>query len=136
MISYQYAIDVKLKRDEVASFDAYPFCLPAVRNLDTLPLHPRVTYIIGENGSGKSTMLEAIAVAYGFNAEGGSKGFRFHTRASHSQLHEHLRIAKGVRRAKDGFFLRAESFFNVATEIENLAVGRAYGGRPLHEQSH
>jgi len=136
MISSQYAIEVKLLRDDVPSFDAYPFSLPAIRNLDSLPLHPRVTYLIGENGSGKSTLLEGIAVAYGFNAEGGSKNFRFDTRASHSTLHEHLRIVKGHRRAKDGFFLRAESFFNVATEIERLNVGDSYGGRSLHEQSH
>lgn len=135
---------MKLKRDEVPSFDVYPFCLPAVRNLDTLALHPRVTYIIGENGSGKSTLLEAIAVAMGFNPEGGTKNFRFGTRGSHSQLHEYLRIAKGVRRPRDGFFLRAESFFNVATEIERLdqqpslgpPIIDSYGGRSLHEQSH
>ena len=80
----------------------------------------------------------------GFNPEGGTKNFRFGTRASHSNLHEHLRVAKGIRRPKDGFFLRAESFFNVATEIENLDAEPAfaprvigsYGGRSLHEQSH
>lgn len=144
MISRQYAIDVQLKRQEVPSFDAYPFSLPAVRNLEVLKLHPCVTYIVGENGSGKSTLLEAIAVALGFNPEGGTKNFRFGTRASHSPLHEYLRIGKGVRRPRDGFFLRAESFFNVATEIERMDAEPApsppvidsYGGRSLHEQSH
>lgn len=143
MISTQYAIEVRLKRDDVPSFDAYPFSLSAVRRLDVLPLHPRVTYLVGENGSGKSTLLEAIAVSCGFNAEGGTKNFRFGTRTSHSQLHEYLRIAKGIRRPKDGFFLRAESFFNVATEIERLdeeglgpRVIESYGGKSLHEQSH
>jgi predicted ATPase len=104
-----------------------------------------VTFFVGENGSGKSTLLEAIAVSLGFNAEGGTKNFRFGTRRSHSVLHEYLRIAKGVKRPRDGFFLRAESFFNVATEIENLdaepslfapPVINSYGGRSLHEQSH
>lgn len=103
-----------------------------------------MTYFIGENGSGKSTLLEAIAVSLGFNAEGGTKNFSFGTRRSHSELHEYLRIAKGFRRPRDGYFLRAESFFNVATEIERLdeeplggpPIINSYGGRSLHEQSH
>jgi predicted ATPase len=143
MISRQYAIDLKLKREEVPSFDSYPFSLPAVRHLDVLKLHPSVTYFVGENGSGKSTLLEAIAVSLGFNPEGGTKNFRFGTRTSHSPLHEYIRIAKGVSKPKDGFFLRAESFFNVATEIERLdsegmgpRVIDSYGGKSLHEQSH
>jgi predicted ATPase len=144
VISRQYIAEVKLKRDEVPSFDAYPFALPAIRNLDALELHPAVTFIIGENGSGKSTLLEAIAVAWGFNPEGGSRNFSFGTRASHSPLHDYMRLVKGLRRPRDGFFLRAESFFNVATEIERLdaepglgpPVGPAYGDRSLHEQSH
>ncbi len=138
-----YAIDLRLKREKVSDFDAYPFSLPAIRNLDLIAFHPAVTFIVGENGSGKSTLLEAIAVALGFNAEGGSKNFRFGTRASHSVLNEYVRIAKGVQRPRNGFFLRAESFFNVATEIERLDEGpggppviSAYGGKSLHEQSH
>jgi predicted ATPase len=99
-------------------------------------LHPAVTFFVGENGAGKSTLLEAIAVAFGFNAEGGSKNFRFGTRESHSELYKFLRIAKGVPRPTDGFFLRAESFYNVATMVEELGVGASYGDRSLHEQSH
>jgi len=143
MLSDQYAIEVRLKRDEVPSFEVYPFSLPAIRNLDVLSLHRAVTLFVGENGSGKSTLLEAIAVAAGFNPEGGTKNFRFGTRISHSPLHEYLRLVKGIRRPKDGFFLRAESFFNVATEIERLdsegggpRVIDSYGGKSLHEQSH
>jgi predicted ATPase len=138
-----YLLDVKLRRERVSSFDEYPFSLPVARNLHTLELHPKVTFIVGENGSGKSTLLEAIATAWGFNPEGGTKNFRFQTRRSHSVLHEHLLLGKSIRRAKDGFFLRAESFFNVATEIEHLDEGPggppiigSYGGRSLHEQSH
>ena len=136
MISTQYISRITLQRDKVESFDRYPFSLPAVRSLETLELHPKMTFFVGENGSGKSTLLEAIAVSMGFNPEGGTKNFNFGTRASHSVLDEYLRIAKGVKRPKDGFFLRAESFFNVATEIENLGVDSSYGGRSLHEQSH
>ena len=144
LISTQFIADIALKRDEVPSFDLYPFSLPAVRPLETLEFHPEVTFFIGENGSGKSTLLEAIAVACGFNPEGGSKNFRFGTRESHSDLHRFLRISRGHPRPRDGFFFRAESFFNVATEIENLdaapgpsaPVGPAYGKRSLHEQSH
>jgi predicted ATPase len=119
-----------------SSFDVYPFCLPAVKELGTLKLHPKVTFIMGENGSGKSTLLEAITTSWGFNPEGGTKNFNFGTRRSHSELHESLTLVRGIKRAKDGFFLRAESFFNVATEIDALGVADSYGGRSLHEQSH
>jgi predicted ATPase len=143
MISSQYVRSIALRRDKVESFDRYPFCLPAIKALQQIELHAKVTFFVGENGSGKSTFLEAIAVSLGFNAEGGSKNFRFGTRRSHSVLNEYLRIAKGVKRPRDGYFLRAESFFNVATEIERLDEGPggppvidSYGGRSLHEQSH
>lgn len=115
---------------------AYPFSIPAVAALkDPLELHPKVTFFVGENGSGKSTVLEALAVAAGFNAEGGTKNFFFETRASHSPLHEHLAVAWG-RRPKDGFFFRGESFYTVATYIEEIGGLRSYGGRSLHERSH
>ncbi len=144
MITSQYVSRITLRRDKIDSFDPYPFSLPAVRSLEQIDLHPRVNFFVGENGSGKSTLLEAIAVSLGFNAEGGTKNFNFGTRRSHSVLHEYLRIAKGIRRPRDGYFLRAESFFNVATEIEKLdedplggpPIIGAYGNRSLHEQSH
>ena len=144
MISSQYVSSVSLRRELIEDFARYPFGLPAVRALDHIDLHRKVTFFVGENGSGKSTLLEAIAVSLGFNAEGGSRNFNFSTRRSHSELHEFLRIAKGFKRPRDGFFLRAESFFNVATEIENLdaepsfgpPVISSFGGRSLHEQSH
>ena len=139
-----YIRSVKLRREKVESFDRYPFCLPVVSQLEELELHPAVTFFVGENGSGKSTLLEAIAVAWGFNPEGGTKNFRFQTHASHSSLHEYLRLIKPPRRARDGFFLRAESMFNVASEIEALdkepsfgpPVINSYGHLSLHEQSH
>jgi len=136
VISTQFAGRVTLLRDKVESFARYPFSLPAIRTLDFIDLHPKITFIVGENGSGKSTLLEAMAVALGFNPEGGSRNFNFGTRESHSELHDYLRIAKGYRRHRDGFFLRAESWFNVATEVDRLGVAKFYGGRSLHEQSH
>lgn len=137
VMSPTFAISMTLLRDTVPDFDRYPFSLPAVRHLDKLTFHPSVTFIVGENGSGKSTLLEALAVALGYNAEGGGRNFNFGTRPSHSALHDHVRIAKGYRRPRDGYFLRAESFFNVATEVERLGIPLgSYGGRPLHEQSH
>lgn len=134
-----------LVRERVTDPEAYPFSLPAVRALADAPLaFAPVTYFVGENGSGKSTLLEAVAVAMGFNAEGGTKNFHFETRRSESPLHAALRLGRGARRPQNGFFLRAESFFNLATEIERLDQGPSfgppvidsYGGRSLHEQSH
>lgn len=135
-----------LERDRVPSFERYPFSIPAVRHLTSLPLHPRVTYFIGENGTGKSTLLEAVALVENFNAEGGSRSFNFATRESHSDLCKAIRLQRGsggVRRG-EGFFFRAESFYNVASEIERLdeeggggpRIIAAYGGKSLHEQSH
>ena len=136
IVPTQFAGRVTLLRDRVDSFDRYPFSLPVVRTLDFIDLHPKVTFLVGENGSGKSTLLEAIAIALRFNPEGGSVNFNFGTRDSHSELHEYLRIAKGYRHHRNGFFLRAESWFNVATQIDELGVAEFYGGRSLHEQSH
>jgi predicted ATPase len=128
---------VCLIKERVPDATRYPFSLPAVQSLRVdLQLHPKVTFLVGENGSGKSTLLEAIAVAAGFNAEGGSRNFRFATRSSESELHASIRLVRGARRPRDGFFLRAESYFNVATQIEDLGVLNSYGGRSLHEQSH
>jgi predicted ATPase len=127
---------IKLKRSGVPSFKEYPFSIPAIRDMDEIPLRSPVTFFIGENGTGKSTLLEAIAVAAGFNAEGGSRNFRFATRASHSPLHEHLRLVRSGARPRDGYFLRAESFYNVATAVEDYDVTHSYGGESLHAQSH
>jgi predicted ATPase len=131
-----YLREIRLDRSAVPSFDAYPFSLPAVRRLDVLELRSPVTFLVGENGSGKSTLLEAVAARWGFNPEGGSRNFLFATRPSESELHEHLGLVRGHRRAGDGFFLRAESFYNVATEVERLGLESAYGGISPHEQSH
>ncbi|KZL90572.1 AAA family ATPase [Clostridium magnum] len=132
----QYLRKIELRKEKIDSFSRYPYCLPAVKNLSTLEFHPKVTYIVGENGTGKSTILEAIAIAYGFNPEGGSKNFNFSTNNTHSELWERLKLVKGVKKPEDGFFLRAESFYNVATNIDEIDAVRSYGGISLHSQSH
>ena len=126
--------------------DSYLNNLPIIKYLSKekhLSFTSPITFFVGENGTGKSTLLEAIAVAYGFNAEGGSKNFTFSTNATHSELFEHIQIAKKDY-AKDGFFLRAESLYNVATNIDDMDklssfdpfVIESYGGVSLHNQSH
>ncbi|MEU4156413.1 AAA family ATPase [Actinoplanes sp. NPDC026670] len=118
----------------------YPFDLPAVRALresGELRLTTPVTFLAGDNGTGKSTLVEAVAVAAGFNPEGGSTSFNFATRASESSLGDHLVLSRVPgRRPRTGYFLRAETFYNVATEIDNLGVTDGYGGTSLHERSH
>ena len=143
MIPNHYLRALQLERGAVPSFEAYPFALPAIRHLDRLEFHPAVTYIVGENGSGKSTLLEAIAAAWGLNPEGGSRNMYFETRPSESELKRFIHLIKGARRPADSFFLRAESYFNLATEIDRRdaeGIGARiidyYGGKSLHEQSH
>ncbi|MGX8716073.1 MAG: AAA family ATPase, partial [Lachnospiraceae bacterium] len=92
---------------------SYLRAIDAVSGLDELMFHKPVTFFVGENGSGKSTLLEAIAAAYGFNPEGGTRNYRFSTYDSHSQLFQALRLIRGTRRPSWGYFLRAESFYNV-----------------------
>jgi predicted ATPase len=126
--------------------DSYLHTLPVVSYLMThheIRFTHDVTFFIGENGTGKSTLLEAIAVAYGFNAEGGTKNFNFSTSATHSPLYKYLTLSRS-KHAKDGFFLRAESLYNLATDIDRMdgedqsgpSLISSYGGVSLHKQSH
>lgn len=136
MSSAKYISEVHF--DNRLSEGSYLNNLPVIRFLakeKRLPFSSNVTFFVGENGTGKSTLLEAIAVAYGFNAEGGSKNFTFSTNATHSELCKHITLAKRGY-AKDGFFLRAESMYNVATNIDDIGVIGGYGGVSLHHQSH
>lgn len=132
---------IEITTPGISSSEEYPFCLDAIKYLsqmEALHFHPKVTFLVGENGTGKSTILEAIAVAFGFNAEGGSKNFTFSSKDTHSILHKHLKVIKGYRACKNGFFLRAESFYNLATNLDQMGPEAlaAYGGKSLHEQSH
>ena len=137
-------MDIVQDRKDDWESEQYPFNLNAVKSWNRLALHENVTFLVGENGAGKSTLIEAIAIAAGFNPEGGSKNFNFATDESHSPLSKHIRLSRGTKRNKDGYFLRAESYFNVATQINKLDAEPApgppiidsYGGVSLHEQSH
>src|SRR5580693_5631940 len=115
-----FLLHAELLRERIPEGNPFPYCLPSIGSLTTLPFHPKVTFFVGENGTGKSTLLEAIAVESGLNPEGGSRNFNFATRASHSPLHDCLRLARAPGSPWDSYFLRAESFYNVASEIERL----------------
>ena len=130
-----YWLAAEITRGEGWDASAYPFDLPVLRGLERLEMHPKVTFLVGENGSGKSTLIEALAVAWGFNAEGGSRNFSFASRATHSPLHRFIRPVRGRLRPTDGFFLRAETFYNAASYVEDVGVS-GYGDRSLHAQSH
>ncbi len=125
---------------------SYLCSLPVIKYLtenNKLSISSNVTFFVGENGTGKSTLLEAIAVEYGFNAEGGSRNFTFATNETHSELYKHITLVK-KNYPKDGFFLRAESLYNVATNIDEMdespsfdpPIIEGYGGVSLHNQSH
>lgn len=135
-----------VRLDTPVEADSFLHGLPAVRFLEQggeLTFARDVTFLVGENGTGKSTLLEGIATAFGFNPEGGTLNFSFSTSATHSTLYRHLRLSRAAY-PRDGFFLRAESFYNAASYLEELdkipaaapPLLAGYGGRSLHEQSH
>lgn len=133
-MNQQFLRSVSIDWDAVDA-DSYLRRIDAIRTLDSLAFPNPITFFVGENGSGKSTLLEALAIASGFNPEGGTKNYRFSTYDSHSELCQALRLTKGYRRPKWGYFLRAESFYNVATQEEAYADG-CYPSEKLHEKSH
>ena len=111
--------------------------IEAIKDLDYLAFNKNITIFVGENGSGKSTMLEAIAVSYGFNPEGGTKNYNFSTYDSHSELCDAIRLSRGFKKPGWGYFLRAESFYNVATAEEMYSREDPRGVREqFHERSH
>lgn len=134
-----YLRSIRLK-DQPEAWDTWSYLnsMPLVKylaNTEGLAFHKPVTFFVGENGTGKSTLLEAIAVAMGFNAEGGSRDFQFSTKATHSELSRHLVLNKSGVPA-DGFFLRAESFYNTASYLDENSSLKRYGGTSLHNLSH
>ncbi|MEO7274097.1 MAG: AAA family ATPase [Vicinamibacterales bacterium] len=122
-------------RPAQADQNSYPFNIRAFSNGINLALRSKVTFLVGENGSGKSTLLEALAECCGFNPEGGNRDHHRAAFADRSPLAQALTLS-WVPKATEGFFMRAESFYNFATYIEQVSDMRAYGGRSLHEQSH
>jgi predicted ATPase len=122
--------------------NSYPYNVLSIANLERLEFKRPVTFIIGDNGTGKSTLIESIAINAGFNPEGGSRDFNFNTQNSHSDLFKDIHLSRTTNRNKDGYFLRAESFYNVASEVDRLYADESrdnliknYGGS-LHERSH
>lgn len=109
--------------------------IEAISNVSQITFNKPITFFVGENGSGKSTLLEAIAVAYGFNPEGGTRNYSFSTYDSHSELCDAIRLAKGPHKPGWGYFLRAESFYNVATKEMDYADS-AHPSLRFHERSH
>lgn len=130
----QFIQRIKIDWNEVEE-DSYLREIETIRSMDTLEFQKPIVFFVGENGSGKSTLLEAIAVAYGFNPEGGTKNYSFSTYDSHSPLHKALRVTKSYRKAGWGYFLRAESFYNVATKEEEYA-DPLHPSEKYHQKSH
>ncbi len=132
--------DLFIKKIEINTQDfpnkkIYPFNIEIIKNFKTLTLSKNVTFLVGENGIGKSTFIESLAVSCGLNAEGGTQNFSFTTRETEYDLSHYIKIDHFQRRVETKFFLRAESFYNVASEIEKLGVG-GYGKKSLHAVSH
>ena len=115
--------------------DQHPFNIPAFHNGIHLNLEKNVTLFVGENGSGKSTLLEAIATSCGFGLTGGNRDHRFQVEDPRTELGRALRLS-WLPKVTEGFFLRAESFFNFATYLDEVSTLKAYGGKSLHAQSH
>ena len=133
-----YLQSAALRPDAMVDLDSYPFTIPAIRDFVQMDFHRDVTFFVGENGSGKSTMLEALAVALGFGKDGGTRSVRITAVSDQvSGLHEHLRLSKSYKKPNDSYFLRAESFFNVASYMDEMPEYLdSYGGKSLHAQSH
>lgn len=133
-LNNQFIQKIFINWDKISPY-SYLRSIESIKNLRELEFTAPITFFVGENGTGKSTLLEAIAVAYGFNPEGGSRNYVFSTYDSHSELYDALRIQKGFQRAGAGYFLRAESFYNVATKEMDYA-DLAHPSQRYHERSH
>lgn len=121
MYNTPFIYSATLIKDTI-DYDVYPFNIPIIKSFEKLEFHPNITFIVGENGSGKSTILEALAVKLGFNPEGGTKNFNFSTRTSHSKLYKHLKIHKHHIHPDNHFFLRAESFYIIVKKKSEECV--------------
>lgn len=129
-----YLIEVQVEQ-RIDDFNEYPFDIPAFKNLSSIRFHQDVTFLVGENGAGKSTLIEAIALSLGFGPEGGTRNVQFTTHNNTSNLGDYLRLIRSYKSPIDYYFLRTESFYNVATYMEQTGYTKGYGGSP-HTRSH
>lgn len=141
MLKNHFITEVELLKEKINDNNIYPFSLPSIKSLYKLKFHKNVTFIIWENWTWKSTLLEWLAVNYWFNPEWGSKNFNFSTNNTYSNLSDFLRISKWINKPKDSYFLRAESFYNLATNIDEIQkdfwwIHKSYWWKSLHKQSH
>lgn len=139
---------ISFLRDRVEDWRTYPFSVPSIRSLEEIDLNSRICFFVGENGSGKSTLLEALAVHYGFGREGGTRNFFNSSTGSNRSIDPLVRALRLSfdRRTGAGFFLRAESLFNVASHIDQsdeeqaggpgIPIASFYGHKSLHSRSH
>lgn len=126
---------IVLKREEVPSYQQYPFSIPSIKSLEELEINNDITFFVGENGSGKSTLLEAIADKCEFNTAGGGRNNFYETDASEAALGDYIRLS-WMPKVTNGFFLRAESFHQFASHVDEVGAQSFYGGQSLHAQSH
>ena len=130
--------NISILGDKIAQPDRYPFNIPTIASLKTLEITSRICFFVGENGTGKSTLLEAIAAHYGFGLEGGNRNFSPRTTNSVTSIEPLVKALRlsFTKRTGGGFYLRAESFFNVASYVDQVGLAGSYGDKSLHDQSH
>ncbi|WP_058306448.1 AAA family ATPase [Gracilibacillus massiliensis] len=126
---------ITLQQETIPSYQTYPFSIPAIKHFNQLDITSNITFFVGENGSGKSTLLEAIADKAGFNTAGGGRNNTYHVDAAESALADYIQLS-WLPKVTNGFFLRAETFYQFASHIDEVGASHAYGGRSLHHQSH
>ncbi len=142
MDSKLFVKSIIYEKDEVIDKEKYPFNIEVLRNFDELKFSKQVSFFVGENGTGKSTLIEALAINLGLNPEGGTQNFDFKTKNTHSNLSKYMRVNTSGDIPRTKYFLRAESFYNFATEVERLVEEDGYGslyevyGGSLHQCSH
>ncbi len=141
MVISMFIKRIEYEKEKIINPGKYPYNIPCLKGLDVLEFHSPVTFLIGENGSGKSTLIEAIAISMGMNGEGGTNNFNFSTKNTISPLHQYIKVVKTSKLPQTKFFLRAESFYNFATHLDEIeqdsgGIFTYYGGKSLHEQSH
>ncbi len=132
---------IEYQKEKIKNLDEYPYNILCLKGFEALDFHSPVTFLIGENGSGKSTLIEALAISMGMNGEGGTNNFNFSTKNTVSSLYQCLKVIKYPNLPQTKFFLRAETFYNFSTQLDEIQkesgdVIQYYGGKSLHEQSH